>query len=409
MKKTLLFAVCFGFVGCTRLPSDRVIDVTTPPIPRPAGNDVGNGGDGVICESKGAASYDLLDFFEAQALPPKIKPELPGETLDEKVEGALARLTRLDAPKAARYREKAKDFTDDKLVRWVSGIEFYDIPDSGYVPLPGHCRIEQVAIQRKPLFPGDPRYVISKDWWENFSTDQKAGLILHEIVYEEMLSLGHVDSVRARKFTVYLASNRFSQMPQEEYATLKANLFEKSATVAFRARRFEYAFEAKDAFDLDLKELLVSAGTKLNWNWIGNAPAELSLNNGRVSWKPVDADGFKQLTFDISADDGVTGTLASFTFYILGSGHYPPRWVMNPIALRVKHSKDFTARLDQLLLARSTKHLRFVSRALPPWLEVSETGHIKGTAQQLGEYTGLVSVSDGKFKTTTQLTVYVER
>lgn len=73
-----------------------------------------------------------------------------------------------------------------------------DIQDSLVRVFPRGCKIEQIAIQKEPAFPEDKRFTVSKDLWDLLDEDNKAGLVLHEIIYREALLYGHEDSVNAR-------------------------------------------------------------------------------------------------------------------------------------------------------------------------------------------------------------------
>lgn len=189
------------------------------------GRTVGNGGDVVLCEDIGGKikSLKLLDFYEAQVLR-GISVELGAKTLsvEEKVKYAISRIAHVSPARAKRYREHADLFFSE--TRFLGDIQLADIPDSGGIVIPRDCRIVQIANQSTPLYSGDARYVIDKDLWDLLDADDRAGLVLHEIVYREALELGHVNSVSARALTAHLCSKVSESMSVQQFSQFVRDL-----------------------------------------------------------------------------------------------------------------------------------------------------------------------------------------
>jgi hypothetical protein len=199
------FARFFAFLGLLCL------------IPAPAAlaqRIVGSGGDILIC----AGQNHLLDFYVGRTylgLTPRAG-EVHGLAYDDTtpdfqeiapllpvVEFWLSRLDRLDRARADLYREYLQAFPREWSL--VDDQEFRDMPDEGQVDVPDDCEAHQVAVQRQPATSLERRYMVSLAMWRRLDPLDRAGLILHEIVYREGLTRGHDDSYYVRQLTALLA------------------------------------------------------------------------------------------------------------------------------------------------------------------------------------------------------------
>lgn len=170
------------------------------------GTEVGNGGDAVVCRSGGKiVSAELLDYYEAR-VKYGLKLNLQG-SVENMVDTALTRLAEVQDVKIPSYRSSALKFQEEAL--FVSGIELIDIPDSHHTFFPKGCQVEQVAIQIVPKLPLEKRYTINKDIWDAMSDLNKAGLILHEIFYRELLG---DTSIYVRYVNGLVSADRLAEM-----------------------------------------------------------------------------------------------------------------------------------------------------------------------------------------------------
>jgi len=80
------------------------------------------------------------------------------------------------------------------------------VNDFGQVTFPPGCGPEQIAVQQTPQFPESKTFTVDKTLWDLLDNDSKAGLILHEVIYQEGIRLGHKDSVDARYFNENLTA-----------------------------------------------------------------------------------------------------------------------------------------------------------------------------------------------------------
>lgn len=184
----------------------------------------GNGGDGVVCRNpdKTIKSAELLDYYEARTLR-GIHADLGNSgNFQQRIEFVLKRLERLDSERAQGYLKAAQNFMSEVLFQ--PGIVLTDIPDSDHMSLPVGCAIEQVIIQQEVKFPEDKRFLVSQDLWNAFDESNKAGIVLHEMIYAEALKLGHRNSIHTRYYNSIISSKRIeSEMtPQEMHDVLKS-------------------------------------------------------------------------------------------------------------------------------------------------------------------------------------------
>jgi hypothetical protein len=224
-----------------------------------AGDVAGNGGDIVICQERSKVTYRMLDLYEGMKAQPPLNPDLATASYKvlEKVNYALDRLGRLDPARAAYYRGHANKFLSE--VEWISsGKPLDDVPDSGYVKLPPQCHLAQIAIRRPTFHQSIKPFLVDKRLWDapEFDDDQKAGLILHEAVYGELIQLGHKNSINARLFNRFLCSNAFEHMSDQEYATLTQKVFTFVAKLEFVKEKFDFDAVAGVESTIDLPSLL---------------------------------------------------------------------------------------------------------------------------------------------------------
>jgi len=195
---------------------------------------VGNGGIIVTgnCYGTGPVN-ELLDFYEA-----KIEY---GFTIDlgdvslpipEKVELALARLARLDPERAALYRQWHAAF-EDESANLPAGVALSSTDDYGAVDRRPDCGVKQAAVQRRPVVTGGKRFFFDPEVVGRLDADNRAGLILHEIIYRDGIRRGHVTSRLVRYLTALLASEDFENLSATDY---RARLLE--------TRMNEYRYES---------------------------------------------------------------------------------------------------------------------------------------------------------------------
>lgn len=173
-----------------------------------ATHEVGNGGNVIVCKdsSNKIHSVEILDYFEVREAGGKLRlnPSLGSYSAMLK---DLFQSWKTVAPKRmAQYEEWLSEFEKDSAI--YSGVQIPAIDDTGVINIPAGCGITPAAFQRpdSQLMPGVKRYTINKDLWDLMPEIEKAGLVLHELVYREGIRAGHLSSFSTRYFNGYLAS-----------------------------------------------------------------------------------------------------------------------------------------------------------------------------------------------------------
>ncbi len=188
-----------------------------------SGTTVGNGGDSVVCYNADQTikSVTFFDYYEANVIR-NIDIDLgaPSLSVDQKVNIVLDRIRRLNPNRAKRYALWYAKFLRE--ARFVSGVELVDVPDSGTGYYPVGCSLKQTAIHQEPHFPGDARYTINKDIWDKMDNTNRAGLILHELIFREAVNADnrHTNSISVRYYHSQVASHLTDSMSLKEYIEL---------------------------------------------------------------------------------------------------------------------------------------------------------------------------------------------
>ncbi len=183
-----------------------------------ANNRVGNGGYAVVCQSGKDLQVRLLDFVELD----------PGSTYTDSdwqriTESVVQSLAAADEKTADMYSRRLK--TIGKDIAWKTQLPLAEIGDAkSFIGNKGSsCAIKPLAIRKNEVMPGEQRFLIQKELFDQMSVRDQAGLILHEILYEHLFQLGEKDSLKVRKLLFLLFSERFEQKTGTKYwATIRS-------------------------------------------------------------------------------------------------------------------------------------------------------------------------------------------
>lgn len=176
-----------------------------------AGNEVGNGGDVIICPE----NIQLLDYFEAADHGFIINP-IEGEYI-QIASDYLKSFSKIDAKLAKQYQRRLGEIIGE--IDFKPRVSLVDIPDSLNDSIPKNCKVEQIAIRRN-LPVANKSFIINKDLWDKLSNQNKAGLILHEIIYEHFSYLGDKDSRKARFFNGFIAHDSAKKKMEKSYKSM---------------------------------------------------------------------------------------------------------------------------------------------------------------------------------------------
>ncbi|MBV2169341.1 MAG: hypothetical protein KUL82_11610 [Bdellovibrio sp.] len=184
-----------------------------------AGGDwVGNGGNIVQCGA--GARMQLLDYYETEMRGLNI--DLGNETVTyiDKVQYVLKRLSKINPGRAEKYRVWAHQFLQE--IQWIDDSNIRPIKDIGPVILPEGCELIQTVSQYpdEQIPPGGKRYAISQKVWNHLSEEDKAGLVLHELIYREAILNKQISSLKVRFFTGLISSQDMEGLTSLEYLKL---------------------------------------------------------------------------------------------------------------------------------------------------------------------------------------------
>jgi hypothetical protein len=187
-----------------------------------SGTETGNGGGVVVCrdpETQAIQSVELLDFYEAKVIQSRVL-DMGEKTIPwtEKIETVFKKLDRLSPTRSKKYRKIYERFFNE--AKMIPNANLTYIDDAANIVLPLGCTKEQASILKTPEFPGEKRYTMSQFLWDKMDNDSKAGLILHEIIYQEGLAWDHKNSKPTRFLTGLLTSTEINQYTPDLFSKL---------------------------------------------------------------------------------------------------------------------------------------------------------------------------------------------
>jgi hypothetical protein len=189
----------------------------------------GGGGDAIVCydrplylengninpNARIALKPLLKDYWEMEETMGALDLSLGNENLSykEKVHFVLNRLGTVDKERAARLKER---FEDKTFYNLASRSRIPDIDDATTLLKPReseNCYDVQVAIQRFRQRPFQSKVIIDENIFSLMDEDHKAGLILHELLYEEEIKhVGARTSDKARWYNAIVSSDYISNL-----------------------------------------------------------------------------------------------------------------------------------------------------------------------------------------------------
>jgi hypothetical protein len=187
--------------------------------PLRAETEIGNGGDAIVCVDGSTITAEVYDAYEARELlgmPADFGPDDTDPVTMARF--AVERLARLDPVRHGRFTAMVNRFMQE--ARIIDRANLRDIPDTDPSVVPHHCSLRQLAIQYRNPAPRMPRYLIDKSLWDRLDNQNKAYLILHEVIYFETIGRGATDSKTARYFNAHLASEFFNGIDQTDFDDL---------------------------------------------------------------------------------------------------------------------------------------------------------------------------------------------
>lgn len=171
---------------------------------------IGNGGDAcVYYDHEGQIqNIEILDIYEARTRwGLELNMGEPSEPYEQKISRILERVKVYDIYRYHTYKAKFEKFHEN-AVFWPDA-NLPNIEDSNHITLDKKCDLRQIAIQNYKRVAGDKDFIISEYLWNKLDEINKAALVLHEIIYQEMVNkFGHQNSTHARYYNVLLMSDK---------------------------------------------------------------------------------------------------------------------------------------------------------------------------------------------------------
>lgn len=170
----------------------------------------GNGGDAIICHMPdGATTVEVKDYWEYSQMINTFKIDLgPGATYQDKVIFVLNRLKKVDQKRAENLIQR---FHDETFISFVSRGQIPVVNDSpSYLKVDGdkYCNEVQAAFQILNPKQFQSKVLIDKTIFMQLDEVNKAGLILHELIYEQDIKYNNAkDSDTIRWFNYIISSN----------------------------------------------------------------------------------------------------------------------------------------------------------------------------------------------------------
>ncbi|MCB0415705.1 MAG: hypothetical protein KDD50_15305, partial [Bdellovibrionales bacterium] len=209
-----------------------------------AGDFLGNGGGGLICENRG---IELLDFYEGKLeINENIKLGDPQSSEAEIADLYLTRLKVFSPKRTDLFRKRFSDFY--KEATFIDKLPLMEIPDLG-IDIPEGCEWKQIVNQNPLLLSPGKKYLIDLELWSKLSTIQKVGLMFHEIIYRESNSL---TSKGLRHLNALIAFDKINQMDLPS----RIDVFQQAGLAWMEAQGF--SFSLTDPFVVE-SNILVKA------------------------------------------------------------------------------------------------------------------------------------------------------
>ena len=288
------------------------------------------GGVGFTCD--GGKTVAMVDGYEALTHGHPILLGPSAASFQDKVSFALNRLKTIAPVRSQILTTFVADMYRNN-VEWTSGALVNQSDFSG-IDIPLGCQPLQIAFQRDDISVGlgERRYVFQVDLFNKMSSDDQAVLVLHEIVYRDLMGGRSPTGEHARLVTEELFSDLLNDITYGH----------------------EMAF---GLFPIAEWNGLAAA----NWGVFGGVPAYLNPSMHKLNMRDTcDGDiGPLHLWSDscsLALFDYITGKFDSISVSVSQNDLEQYQWVMN--AIRDKS-------LCGLDLISSPQHLRFVYTATP--------------------------------------------
>jgi hypothetical protein len=176
---------------------------------------VGNGGFGVDCDG----GWETLDYHEGKI---RYGSKLGGLSLDgdtpfDIAKAVFQRLERVDPKRSASFLDQLAIYKAN--LQYLAANEPLPIADDiGDAVIRENCEKEQIAAAVLQSDPDENRFFIKKEKYDMMNLLQRAGLIVHEIVYYDALLRGHKFSEKSRYYVYLISSKIMESITKKAYS-----------------------------------------------------------------------------------------------------------------------------------------------------------------------------------------------
>ena len=185
------------------------------------GKIIGNGGKGFVCPEESGQRVYLLDYIKATHDWNLYIIPATGNDEYEKAKELAKRISVFDPIRSKYYVAAINDFKSNHQL--INYHDFTYISDYEEYTLPKGCTVEIIINQKMPRFAEDKRYRINNDLWRELSLDDRAGLILHEIIYREAMLLGQKTANNVVYFNAIIAG-KIIHINKESYDAILSSI-----------------------------------------------------------------------------------------------------------------------------------------------------------------------------------------
>lgn len=239
----------------------------------PVGHIIGNGGYVVHCSwFPEDTPYVVLDWYEAKEVR-SLSPKVPdGATPFERATRALEPIRAREPRMHALMLKIAKTFEQDMAL--MPRLPLGHPNDAGETILQEDCELHPASAMKVDdvtgALPFEPVYIVKEELWSKMSDEQRAVLVLHEIVYRAFrLLAGHETSQFSRYYVGQLLAGTRSIFTSDELH-IQALTAGKVPNVWVSGILFN---PMKDSFRFDSEGRLLDVSS-------ASAPVELPMGEG---------------------------------------------------------------------------------------------------------------------------------
>lgn len=174
-----------------------------------------------VCAADGAVGFHcesekkilLLDFYEYELLNKPKTIIKTNDSLNTILENRLDLLEKIDPKNAVHYKSRGKNLL--QTMKLLEEVTLSRTNDSFEVARPAKCKAVQLALHH--FKDGKTEFVFNKELWEKMDALTQAGLVLHEVIYEQFYLLGEKNSKKARALNALIFSSNFHEMDSNIY------------------------------------------------------------------------------------------------------------------------------------------------------------------------------------------------